>query len=323
MILGSYVWIKAINRFFGSFTYYLVEHKWTRKIIAGGSFSYYEYQDPEKQKRSTLILDPLMQVITLLLAFVGMAVFFMGFLGPDAAKNPLIWGALAILVPLLSTPLIPVYWALASTKVKAYAKGNNTTWMVGKKYKNRFNSIITIAAIFTNLRDSSAGDLGDQIKVFIEVVKIGTLVLLIPTSIFIIIYYGWFKEELSGRLQESLSLKTYEIILEEHEMEWVEDDEDVEPAKEIAEDTEEEEGEIDAVEKVSEEAEILNDDDFIREESKTEIETADEVPENVEKEIVEEELKPKPQNIDDEIEEVDVTDTNGEKEEIEKNSDAK
>ena len=28
IITGSYIWIKAINRYFGKFSYYLVEHKY-------------------------------------------------------------------------------------------------------------------------------------------------------------------------------------------------------------------------------------------------------------------------------------------------------
>lgn len=288
VILGSFIWIKAINRFFGSFTFYIVEHKWVRKIIAGGSFSYYEYQDPAKQKKSSLYLDPISQVITLLLAFVGMAVFFMGFLGPDRAENPLVWGVLAIIIPLIVTPLIPVYWALASTKVKAYANGNNTTWMVGKKYKNRFNSIITIGAIFSNLKDSDAGDLVDQIKVFLEVVKVGILILLIPTSIFIIIYYGWFKEELSGKLRESLSLKTYEIVLKEHDAPISDDEEDEIAAKDVKE------RESDTVE------EPLEDDEIPAEE-----EELDEEPEIVEEDVAEEEPESEVEEEEAKIEETD------------------
>ncbi|MHA2100499.1 MAG: hypothetical protein ACW99A_17630, partial [Candidatus Kariarchaeaceae archaeon] len=159
VILGPFVWIKAINRYFGKYSYYLVEQKYSRKVIAGGSFSYYEYQDPEDQTTKGQILDPLSQVFTLLLAFVGISVFIMGFLGEDASKNPLIWGILAIVVPLIATPLVPVLWALQATKVKAFASGNNTTWMVGSRYKNRFNSIISIAAVYSNLRDTDAGDL--------------------------------------------------------------------------------------------------------------------------------------------------------------------
>ncbi|MCE7733997.1 MAG: hypothetical protein GPJ54_03905 [Candidatus Heimdallarchaeota archaeon] len=288
VVLGSYIWIKAINRFFGSFTFYIVEHKWVRKIIAGGSFSYYEYQDPAKQKKSSLFLDPISQVITLLLAFVGMSVFFMGILGPDAADNPLIWGALAILVPLIATPLIPVYWALASTKVKAYANGNNTTWMVGKKYKNRFNSIITIGAIFSNLRDSDTGDLVDQIKVFLEVVKVGILILLIPTSIFIIIYYGWFKEELSGKLRESLSLKTYEIVLKEHDAPESDDNGEGAATTEEVVETDEEESEVDSFEEDLEEIEIPEEEEELGEDAETETESVEET-ENVEEEEIENE----------------------------------
>lgn len=217
VIFGSFVWIKAINRYFAKFTFYLVEHKYSRKIIAGGSYSYYGYKDPEDKTTKSQLLDPLSQLFTLLLAFVGLSVFIMGLWGQDAAKKPLNWGILAIVVPLLATPLIPVLWALQTTNVKAYASGNKTTWLVGKKYKARFNSIISIAAIYSNMKETDAGDIVDQLKVLWSVVQTGVLVLLIPTSLFIIIYYGWFREELSGKLIDSLSLKTYDIVLEEHE----------------------------------------------------------------------------------------------------------
>lgn len=244
VIFGAFVWIKAINRYFAKFTFYLVEHKHSRRIIAGGSYSYYGYKDPEETTTKGQILDPLSQLFTLLLAFVGISVFIMGFMSESNRENPLVWGGLAILVPLISTPLIPVLWALQTTNVKAYASGNKTTWMVGKRYKARFNSIISVAAIYSNMKDADAGDLVDQLKVLWDVVQTGVLVLLIPTSLFIIIYYGWFREELSGKLIDSLSLKTYDIVLEEHETpKYVSsnDKQEEKPAKKMEEEPVEEE----------------------------------------------------------------------------------
>ncbi|OLS20763.1 MAG: hypothetical protein HeimC2_35810 [Candidatus Heimdallarchaeota archaeon LC_2] len=236
-----------------------MEHKYTRKIIAGGSYSYYGYEDLEKKTTKSQILDPLSQLITLLLAFVGISVFIMGFLDEDAASNPLIWGVLAIVVPLISTPLIPILWALQSTKVKAFSSGNKTTWMVGKRYKARFNSIISFAAIYSNMKDAEAGDLVDQLKILLEVIQTGILVLLIPTSLFIIIYYGWFREELSGKLRESLTLKTYDIVLEEHETPKYASSNDVQeekPAKAIEEEeVSDEEPDEEVVEDIVEESE--------------------------------------------------------------------
>ncbi|MHA2171434.1 MAG: hypothetical protein ACXAB7_16220 [Candidatus Kariarchaeaceae archaeon] len=214
--LGAFLWKKAIDRYFATFIFYLVEHKWVRKIVAGGSFSYYDYKDPEEETPKTKVMDPIGQIITLLFAFVGLAVFIMGFLGAEEQDNALWWGLMALLIPTLVTPLIPVTWSLDDAKVKGWSSGNNTTWMVGKNYKRRFNSVITIGAISSNLT-SAEGSLGDKIGDFLGVLKVGFLVMLVSVGIFIILYYSWFREFLRIELKSALTLTTYEVVLVEKE----------------------------------------------------------------------------------------------------------
>jgi hypothetical protein len=248
--LGAFLWKKAIDRYFAKFIFYLVEHKWVRKIVAGGSFSYYDYKDPEEETPKTKVMDPIGQIITLLFAFVGLAVFIMGFLGADEQDNALWWGLMAFLIPILVTPLIPVTWSLDDAKVKGWSSGNNTTWMVGKNYKRRFNSVITIGAISSNLT-SAEGSLSDKIGEFLDVLLVGFIVMLVSVGIFIILYYSWFREFLRIELKSALTLTTYEVVLVEKEdkevgaelvkEEKVEEVEDIEPEDESEEEVVDEE----------------------------------------------------------------------------------
>ena len=48
-ILGMRLWKWFTRKYFSKFIYYLTEQKFTRKIIAGGGFSYFEYKDPSKE----------------------------------------------------------------------------------------------------------------------------------------------------------------------------------------------------------------------------------------------------------------------------------
>lgn len=265
--LGAFLWKKAIDRYFAKFIFYLVEHKWVRKIVAGGSFSYYDYKDPEEETSKAKIMGPVGQIITLLFAFVGVAVFIMGFLGSDKQDDALWWGLMAFLVPILVTPLVPVTWSLEDAKVKGWSSGNNTTWMVGKNYKRRFNSIITIGAIYSNMQDTSADAFSDQLETMLGVIKTGFLVMLVSVGIFVILYYSWFREFLRIELKAALTLTTYEVVLVEKEdeevgaeivkeekIEEVEEEpeeevdeepveEDTEPEEDIEEDVEEDETE--------------------------------------------------------------------------------
>lgn len=229
VILGAYIWIKATNRFFGRFIYYLVEHKISRKIFAGGDFSYIGYIDRALKNRKRYFLDPVKQLLSLTIVFVGIASMIIGFLGEKEAGKPLVWGGLAILVPLLATPLVPVLWSLQDANVKSYSKGKKTTWGVAPRYRNRYNSIITFGAVFANLRNADSGFILDEVKIFIDVLRVGFLVMLISVSLFMIIYYGWFKQSLSDQILESLDLRTYDVILREYDddIEKIEGSEDV------------------------------------------------------------------------------------------------
>ena len=97
--IGAFLWKRAIDRYFAKFIFYLVEHKWGRKIIAGGSFSYYDYKAPEPETPKAKIMDPIGQIITLIFAFVGLAVFIMGLVGTDNQDSALWWGIFCKCLP--------------------------------------------------------------------------------------------------------------------------------------------------------------------------------------------------------------------------------
>jgi hypothetical protein len=220
IVISTFLWKRSIDRYFSKYIYFLVEHKFFRKIIAGGSFSFYQYKDPLEKKMKSKFTGPISQIITLIFAFVGIATIILGFLyqmDPEYPENPFVWGILTVLVPILATPLIPVTWALEDAKVKAWASGNKTTWMVSARYKRRFNSFISIGAIFSNLRDPDAGNIIDQLEIMLDIVRVGLLIMFISVGFFILIYYIWFRKFLRIKLKSTLSLKMYNVVLFEYE----------------------------------------------------------------------------------------------------------
>lgn len=223
VVLSSYVWIKVTRRFLGRFIYLLCEHKYTRKIIAGGSFSYFEYKDPAKETTKSKFTEPLGITITSLITLLGFATTIIGVLRSISDNIDLdsvyLWGAMAILAPLLATPVIPIIWALDDAKVKAWNSRNNTTWTVSSKYKRRFNSIIAISAVISNIKGGLSTDvLTEQIPILFGILKTGGLVMLITMSFFIIYYYAYFRSFLRTTTTASLNLTTYEIKLIEKDV---------------------------------------------------------------------------------------------------------
>ena len=213
--LSGFVWVKFTRRFLGRIIYLLCEHKYGRKVIAGGSFSYFEYKDPATETAKSKLMEPLGITISSLITLLGLAATIIGLLG-DIELTAYVWGAMAIAAPLLATPVIPVIWALDDAKVKAWNSRKNTTWTVSSKYKRRFNSVIAISAVVSNLSDGFSADaLFAQIKIFLGILGTGALILLITMSFFIIYYYASFRSFLRTTTTTSLNLTCYDINLVE------------------------------------------------------------------------------------------------------------
>ncbi len=215
--LSAFIWVKFTKRFLGRIIYLLCEHKYARKVIAGGSFSYFEYKDPAIETTKSKMTEPLGITISSLITLLGLAATIIGLLG-DIELTAYVWGAMAIAAPLLATPVIPVIWALDDAKVKAWNSKNNTTWTVSSKYKRRFNSIIAVSAVVANLSGGFSADaIFDQIEIFLGILGTGALILLITMSFFIIYYYASFRTFLRTTTTTSLNLTCYDINLVERE----------------------------------------------------------------------------------------------------------
>lgn len=214
------LWYFALKKYFKKMIYYIVEHSFTRKIIAGGNYSYYEYFDPSVEGLRPKFTQPLGMIINSLIGVLGLATFIVGLIRIPFHNldynSPVLWGILAIFAPIIATPILPITWALDDAKVKSWSTKNNTTWTVSSKYKVRFNSIISIGAVLTNLRQGSqSNQLVSQLEIIWGILRVGGIVLFMTTGILIIYYYVWFKRNLQKFTYKSLNLKCYEIVLVE------------------------------------------------------------------------------------------------------------
>ena len=213
-ILGMRLWKWFTRKYFSKFIYYLTEQKFTRKIIAGGGYSYFEWKDPSKETTKGNLMEPIGVMISSLITLLGLAVTIIGFIRmvvPDIdVLNPILWGVLALVTPILATPVIPIVWALDDAKIKSWADKHNTTWTVASRYKKRFNSFISIGAIITNLRGGiDAGAFMDQIMTLLGIIGVGALIMLISMSFFILFYYATFRDYLRELTTGALTLKTW------------------------------------------------------------------------------------------------------------------
>ena len=221
--LGLYLWYKYIPRFSPKVLKFLVENKFGRILLGGGSFAYYEYKPPEEKES---VIRPVSRLITVLIAYLGFAVMIAKLLSkfiPLDPKSPIdTWGALIIwiilmfLIPILLAPVTPIIWGLEDTQIKAWASGNKTNWMISAKYKMRFNSILSLGAIISGIGVSTS-EIGENLSFFFNLVLASFLILLLPNSLIILSYYMYFKDAIYGLIKENVKIPTYETKLIEKE----------------------------------------------------------------------------------------------------------
>ena len=250
MVSASIIWIKITRKYFSRFIYLLTTQKYTRKIIAGGSFSYFEYKDPSKERVMNKISEPIGIIISTLITLLGIATTIIGVIRSVneniVTTDPILWGILALISPILATPIIPIIWAMDDAKIKSWNLKNNTTWMVSHRYKRRFNSIIAFSAVISNIKGGiSADSIVDELATIWGILSIGAMIMLITIGYLIIYYYAWFRSFLRKLTVSSLELKCYEVSLVKKEVKQFEseinDKEEVEVLgmKEIDSDSEE------------------------------------------------------------------------------------
>ncbi len=194
------------------------EHKLFRKLIAGGSFSYYEY-NPNPEKIG--MFEPITRFINLMIAFLGISTTFAKLVNfkpesPVADLNAtIIWALLILLVPIILTPIIPIIWAMEDLKLKAWNNKNRTNWRISVKYKNRFNSFIALGTLSVGLALTKQEGLDwlQNITIFARVLFSGILLLIYPVSILTFLYYIYFRGKIHIKVKELMNLPTAETDL--------------------------------------------------------------------------------------------------------------
>jgi len=189
-----------------------------RKIIAGGSFSYFEYKDDEEEIG---IGAPFARFISLLIAFLGLSTTLIKIgssLNPNITlSNPVenpnsvaVWSFLLVLVPLLLTPIIPIIWSMEDLRIKAWDMKKGVNWRVADKYKVKFNSVIAVGAVTAglSLTGSETSSFLDNAILFATLIGYGVTLLVLPLSLMTIAYYLQFRGTVKDKVKKRINLPT-------------------------------------------------------------------------------------------------------------------
>jgi hypothetical protein len=216
VVLG--IWRRFVGKYADEIIYWTTEKSFFRKLIAGGSFSYYEYKE-NVSKIGTF--EPISRFISLLVAFIGISTSFANLMSlePSSPTNDLnsalVWSALIFFVPIILTPIIPIIWAMEDLQLKAWNAKFKTNVRISNRYKARFNSIIaigTLGAAFGISRDPQL-DYGTQFINFVDLLFSGVLILTYPIAILTTLYYLYFRGKMVTRIKDKLNLPIAETKL--------------------------------------------------------------------------------------------------------------
>ncbi len=215
-LLGIFFWMKFTHRFFRKLLNLIAINKFAKIFVSGGSITFKEYQDPEMKEVKAKFTQPIGLTISSTITFLGIAVTIIGILRKITdidLSSALVWTAIGVLTPILSTPLLPVVWAMDDAKIKAWSEKNHTAWTVASKYKRRFNSILSITAIFSNLNQGVTEQGFEQIKLLGDIIFTGMVVMFIPVGLLVFFYYSFFRSYLRRYTSDIEGIDTYKIQL--------------------------------------------------------------------------------------------------------------
>jgi hypothetical protein len=213
MYLIIKIWKNFTPKYAPKIIYWSTAHKWVRKIISGGSFSYYEY-NPNPDKIG--IFEPLTRFLNLMIAFLGISTSIANMLNftpespVESLYSMLVWSVLIFIVPIILTPIIPVIWAMEDLKLKAWNNKHSTNWRVSVKYKRRFNSFIAVGTVSAGLAMTSETNLDfmENIVNFALLLGDGFVLLIYPISILTLLYYIMFKGKVNTQVKDLINLPT-------------------------------------------------------------------------------------------------------------------
>lgn len=199
--------------------WFATQHFIGKKILTGGSFSYFEYrEDPS----AIPPVAPLSRLIAMLIAFLGLSTSIIKAgssidsriqpVGPTESIDAVIgWSFLILIVPLILTPIIPVVWSMEDLRLKTWNKKKGVNWRVADKYRRRFNSFIAVGAVTAGLAlspDQTPGVEGLIIRAtdFGFLLLDAAIVLLFPLSVLTLLYYWSFRGEITEKVRKKLDI---------------------------------------------------------------------------------------------------------------------
>lgn len=219
------VWQWFTPKYAPRIIYWTTAHRWVRKIIAGGSFSYYEY-NPNPDKIG--LFEPIGRFANLMIAFLGVATTIANALGfhPEnpvsSANSVYMWMFLLFAVPIILTPIIPIIWAMEDMKLKAWNAKHGETWRVSVKYKRRFNSFIAIGSVSVGLtvtinQAAESTPILDSIGTYLNILLYGVVLLMYPVGVLTLLYYwhfsrGRFKTEVQDLMGLDTAITELKIV---------------------------------------------------------------------------------------------------------------
>ena len=214
--LTGFIWTRFSKRYVSHLISFMNTNIVGRKLIAGGSFSYFEHADnPNKVSP----FSPIARFLTLTVAFLGLAITLLKLgslvfqeitlLEPTADPvSVLIWSILLFVIPIVLTPIIPVVWVMEDLGIKAWNARNGTTWRVADRFRIRFNSIIAVSAIVSglSLTNDPLADFQMNLTNFITLILFGLTLLVYPLALYTCIYFAYFRGKVSKKVRRNTKL---------------------------------------------------------------------------------------------------------------------
>lgn len=199
--------------------YWTSNQKYVRKLIAGGSFTYYEYKDDINKIG---FFEPISRFLNLMIAFLGVSTTLAKTLNftpespVETSESVLIWTLLMIFVPILLTPIVPIIWTMEDLGLKAWNAKSLENWRVSIKYKKRFNSFIAVGAITVGLGLTSDAnqDIFQSVIIYLNILVSGFILLTYPIAVLTLLYYLLFRRSVNKEVRNKMDIVTAKTILE-------------------------------------------------------------------------------------------------------------
>ncbi len=218
MFLIFSLWRRFTERYAPDIIFFSTQHKWARKLVAGGSFSYYEFKE---NIHKIGLFEPVSRFMSMMIAFIGLA----STLAKIANIQPVspvydqastfTWAFLILIIPVILTPIVPIIWAIEDLQLKSWNTKHKTNLQVSRRYKARFNSFIAVGTLSVayGLSSDPNAELQQNINVFLQLLSTAVVVLVYPISVLTFLYYIYFRGTVIAKIRDRMTIPMAETKL--------------------------------------------------------------------------------------------------------------